>query len=323
MKCEICSSEMSEPVQELFALPSVASDCRPWSKGRSVQICSGCGVMKRVTNDDFDHSVYKDYTSYPEPTGRTKSILEFVAGKISLCPMHMILDIGCGNGAGIKVIRDVFPESLIYGYEPTIHKERPIGKYDLITLFHVFEHVEDLHEMLAYIKSSLTDNGHVLIQVPYAAMWPFDLVIADHVWHFTMDALIRILDQCGFKIDYIGSAAIPKELTVLASIGKCINSTCIEESGKSPINWLLNFKKKLDDNEAYVAVYGTSVSAMWTGDILGNKVICYLDDDKSRLGIFNRNVVIVPELNHLPVIAPFPDWQLPDIKAKNPDMAFL
>lgn len=181
---------MSEPVPELFALPSVASDCRPWSNGRSVQICSGCGVMKRVTNGDFNPDVYKEYTSYPEPTGRTAKVLEFVKDKMPV--PKRVLDIGAGNGHGMRVINEFYPDAMVFGYEPTINKERPVDKFDLITLFHVFEHVEDLHEMLAYIKSSLTDNGHVLIQVPYAMLWPFDLIIADHEWHFNKKSLAHL-----------------------------------------------------------------------------------------------------------------------------------
>ena len=113
-----------------------------------------------------------------------------------------ILDIGCGKGDGLLTMAGLFQGSNITGYEPTTDDKRPTGKFDLITLFHVFEHVEDLHEMLAYIKSSLTENGHVLIQVPYATMWPFELIIADHEWHFTVQSLDIILDSNDFKVFY-------------------------------------------------------------------------------------------------------------------------
>lgn len=321
MTCPICNSPMSEPVAELFALPSVASDCRPWSKGRSVQICSGCGVMKRVTNTDFDHGVYKKYTSYPEPTGRTKKILDFVKDKMP-APKR-VLDIGSGNGHGIRVINETYPDAKVFGYEPTIHAERPYQAFDLITLFHVFEHVEYLHEMLSYIKSSLTENGHVLIQVPYAVMWPFDLVIADHEWHFTIRSLIELFNKNGFEtVDFV-TKIIRKEITILAKVGKSVGIP-LESHKQNPIEWLLAFKSKLDSINEPVAVYGTSVSAMWTGNILGHeKVYSYLDDDSSRWGEFNDKPVQHPEQCGLPVVAPFPDWQLPEIKAKNPHLIFL
>ncbi len=325
MNCPICSSPMSKPVNALFALPSVASDCRPWSNGRSIRICSGCGVMKRVTNADFNPDVYKEYTSYPEPMGRTKKILDFV--KDSMPEPKSVLDIGCGKGDGIAILQDWSPFAKVSGYEPTIHKQRPDGKFDFITLFHVFEHVEDLHEMLTYIKSSLTKNGHVLIQVPYAVMWPFDLVIADHEWHFNHKSLIELLDNNGLKacvIDGHGvNTLIPKELTVLASIGMRAYTDFTPIDYNNPIDWLLNFKSKLDSINESVAVYGTSVSAMWAGNILGDKVIMYLDDDNNRLGEFNGKPVVNPYLCAWPVVSPFPDWQLAEIKAKHPPLRFL
>ncbi len=325
MNCPICSSPMSEPVQELFALPSVASDCRPWSAGRSVQICPGCGVMKRVTNGQFDHDVYKEYTSYPEPTGRTKKVLEFVKDKMSA--PESILDIGCGKGDGLVELANQYPLAKVKGYEPTVHSERPTGKYDFITLFHVFEHVEDLHEMLSYIKSSLTENGYVLIQVPYAAMWPFDLIITDHEWHFGINVLIDLLIANGFDVKYGGNGCIRKEITLVAALGVGNrDKTYCEYWGLpdiDPINWLLSFKSKLDSINKPVAVYGTSVSAMWAASILGKKVVCYLDDDPKRIGEFNGKPVEHSYLCSLPIVAPFPDWQLLEIKTKNPNLRFL
>lgn len=323
MTCPICSSPMSEPVEELFALPTITSDCRPWGAGKSVRICSGCGVMQRVTQSDFS-GVYKGYKSYPEPQGRTKRILEFVKDKMP-APKR-VLDIGAGAGHGMRVMSDFFPEATVFGYEPTIDPDRPKDKFDLITLFHVLEHVEDLHEMLAYIKSSLTENGHVLVQVPYTIMWPFDLVIADHVRHFTAKSLVELFQNFGLNMKYVGNSAINKELTLLAAVNDD-DKILILGGGIldcSPIEWLLSYKKFLDGINEPVAVYGTGPAAAWAGNILGDKVVCYFDDNSDRWGGFMGKLVCEPLNNaDIKAIAPFPDWQLAEIKAKNPNLRFL
>lgn len=324
--CEICQSPMSEPVAGLFALPTVTSDCRPWSNGRSVQICSGCGVMKRITNKTFNQAVYKAYTSYPEPSGRTAKILNFVKAKLPV--PHRVLDIGCGQGEGLRILQDYFTDAKVFGYEPTIDIERPTGKFDLITLFHVFEHVEDLHEMLAYIKLSLADNGHVLIQVPYTAMWSFDLVIADHAWHFTKKSLKALLMKNGFSPVFITNEVIRKEITVLAEVNDKFEMIVNESSEYKEeyllaVDWILRWKKHLDSINESVAVYGTSVSAMWTGNILGDKVVCYIDDDLERRGKFNDRQALSAFDCELPVVAPFPDCQIEEIMAKHPTLKFL
>ena len=328
--CKICSSAMSEPVSELLAMPSVTSDCRLSDMSRSVRICSGCGVMERVVNGWYTDP-YKGYNAYPEPTGRTKKILEFVKDKMP--EPKSVLDLGCGQGHGMKVMKEFFPDAFVDGYEPTVQFNRPIAKYDLITLFHVLEHVEDLHEMLAYIKSSLTENGHVLIQVPYAAMWPFDLMIADHVWHFNKESLVKLLGQNGFQVKYADNNVLAKEITLLAYLSDSIISLpLVADVPFNAIAWLLSFKSKLDTIDEPVMVYGSSVSAAWAGSILGDKVAMYLEDDVLRVGQkFNGKPIVSPAWvdpgqstnKLLPVLAPFPEWQLEEIKAKNPHLTFL
>lgn len=338
MNCPICNSVMSEPVGKLFALPSVTSDCRPWGAGRSVQICSGCGVMRRVTKDGaLFERVYDDYKSYPEPYGRTTKILEFVKDKMP--EPKKILDVGCGEGHGMKVMAEFFADSEVYGYEPYRDKLRPQRRHDLVTLFHVLEHVEDINEMLDYVKSVLSDDGHALIQVPYTMMWPFDLILADHWWHFNTVSLSKLLEDSGFSVEYIGNDCIKKEITCLARFtnkskdlyGKSESvkfaEELLKEKNLNAINWLLNYKKFLDTIDEPVAVFGTGPAAVWAGSILGDRVDCYLEDDNSRDRLFNGKIVMNPsvyiEYDKHCVVAPFPDWQLRSIKAKHPELRFL
>ena len=324
MNCEICHFQMSEPVPELFVLPTVTSDCRPWNAGRSVSICSRCGVMKRVIDTNFNTDYYHDYKNYPEPTGRTKKILEFVKNKMP--EPKEILDIGAGNGAGMETIRKIYPDARVFGYEPTISTERPTSKFNLVTLFHVLEHVEDLHEMLAYIKSILTENGHVLIQVPCTQAWPFDLIIADHIWNFSPKSLVKLLFNNGFRLRIVGNKPIQKEFTILASMGDPVFPDVIQEEEQKPIDWLLNFKSKLDNVQGKSIVYGSSVSACWAGSILGNRVIAYIDDDETRVGkkfFDGREIKSISYGEGNRIVAPFPDWQLSELKEKHPQLSFV
>ena len=44
---------------------------------------------------------------------------------------------------------------------------------------------------------------------------------------------------------------------------------------------------------------------------------------RAGMGEFNGKSVFPPIAARLPVVAPFPDWQLPEIKAAHPELRFL
>lgn len=362
LHCTICSSEMPPAIPALFSIPNISSDCRPWQAGRSVSVCPGCGVMQRVVKPEaaatFDR-VYDNYEMYKHsatasdqvnfsqngaPEGRTQKILRFVEGKLPR-PPGAVLDIGSGSGAGLIALARQFPQALIYGFEPndrpaerqkhlpenvvSILNERPKGeeKYDLITLFHVFEHVEDVMEVLAFIRSRLSAKGNVLIQVPYPVCGAFDLVVADHIWHFSKKSLVTLLNKAGFATVYIGNDIIEKELTLLAAPGGPVSHPVARSDeyrrGLEAVEWLVRYKRFLDGLKGpadSLAIYGTGPAGAWAGHVLGESVRAYLDDDPARLhSTFNGKPVLSPreiELS-LPVVAPFPDYQAQWIAEKN------
>ena len=68
-------------------------------------------------------------------------------------------------------------------------------KFEIITLWHVLEHVENLSEYISTLKNLLADNGKLIIAVPnfksddanyYKEFWAaFD--VPRHLWHFSQD----------------------------------------------------------------------------------------------------------------------------------------
>jgi SAM-dependent methyltransferase len=338
MMCPICNSPMGAGDARLFGLPSVTSDCRPWTAGRSVMICTGCGVMRRQISDKFNPNIYANYRSTPEPAGRTKRILDFLDTRMRLRMKH-ILDIGCGTGDGLVTLADHFPFATVAGYEPHgdnsppdcdniigIWRKRPQFKYDLVTMFQVFEHLDDIHETLEYVKTIIAPGGQLLIQVPYAAMWPFDLLISDHLWHFTANSLAELMIRGGFHVRYLGNDCIAKEITLLVDVsGECGEFQVAEMRPYIPsIEWLLAYKAFLDGITHKVAVFGTGPAAAWAADILGDRALVHLDDDCARrVGRFNGRTVTTPTDCQLPVVAPFPGWQLEGIQKKHPELKFM
>lgn len=325
--CKICKHELESPNKELFDFPTVRSDCRPWRKGRSVAICYHCGIAQRVGEVG---DVYSDYaiSHHGSNIARTRATLDALN-----IPAISVLDFGCGNGDAVKALKERY--SYVSGYEPNStkfisKKEFITTRYNLITMFQVLEHVEDLVAELTWAREHLTDNGILLIEVPYAPEWPFDFVVADHIWHFTPHSLRGVLELAGFECR-ISNDRVKKILTCEARAG-------LRRFHRPPpkneimallaaIEWLVEYKRFLEGIRVPVTVFGTAPAAAWAGHILGDRATAYLDDNPVRQGhTFNRRMIMDPDgqiFYTLPTVAPFYGAQMADLLLKYPDLNLI
>ncbi len=82
------------------------------------------------------------------------------------------------------------------------------NSFDVITLWHVLEHVHDLHNYIQTFFSLLKDDGMLLIAVPnytsydaneYAEFWAaYD--VPRHLYHFSPQSMKTLLQQHNFKL---------------------------------------------------------------------------------------------------------------------------
>ena len=80
--------------------------------------------------------------------------------------------------------------------------------FDVITLWHVLEHMQNLNEVVAKIKSILKPNGVMILALPnhkshdaqrYKEYWAaYD--VPRHLWHFTPQSVEKLLSKHQFKI---------------------------------------------------------------------------------------------------------------------------
>lgn len=139
-----------------------------------------------------------------------------------------LLDIGAGTGAFLhkafksgwsvtglepdegarKICKDKYdletdaPEKLF---------ELPSQKFDAVTMWHVLEHVHQLHEYMEEIKRVLKPDGLALIALPnftsedakhYQQYWAaYD--VPRHLYHFTPTAISKLVEQHGMKLGSI------------------------------------------------------------------------------------------------------------------------
>lgn len=135
-----------------------------------------------------------------------------------------LLDIGCGTGDFLQSCQK--DNWQCTGVEPgtqprqiadtkgiqTFEKlDQVKEKYQLITMWHVLEHVPDLSETLNSVYQLLDEKGILLIAVPnhlsydaklYKEHWAgYD--VPRHLWHFNQTTMERILQNHQFKLQQI------------------------------------------------------------------------------------------------------------------------
>lgn len=125
-----------------------------------------------------------------------------------------VLDIGAGTGDFLAVLQKNGWQ--ITGFEPNSKAKAIAGKkgipfteslqnlqsnsFDVITMWHVLEHIPDLENQILELKRLLKPNGTIFIAVPnfnsfdanyYGNFWAaFD--VPRHLWHFSKTAIAKL-----------------------------------------------------------------------------------------------------------------------------------
>jgi 2-polyprenyl-3-methyl-5-hydroxy-6-metoxy-1,4-benzoquinol methylase len=134
-----------------------------------------------------------------------------------------ILDIGAGTGDFLLEAKNQNWE--ILGIEPNDKaKGIALGKgikfgdtieklesnsFDVITMWHVLEHVPDVEHQVAELKRLLKPSGTIIIAVPnfksydakhYGAFWAaYD--VPRHLWHFSKTAIEKLFDKQNMNLE--------------------------------------------------------------------------------------------------------------------------
>lgn len=136
-----------------------------------------------------------------------------------------ILDIGCGTGAFLNTMEErgwritgLEPDPTararakelyhITAMEPQELYKLPAGNFDAISMWHVLEHVHDLHGYVEQLSRLVTDTGRIFIAVPnytsydagvYGENWAaYD--VPRHLYHFSPQSMEKLLNGHGLKL---------------------------------------------------------------------------------------------------------------------------
>ncbi len=234
---------------------------------RNVFECRKCGLIflePRKDNVTFYRKKYR--TKYGPILGKTLSSRELFEFNLPLQesrvqnlkkflkPNAKVLDIGSSSGHFLYVIRNMVKECV--GIELNIENaeftekelgikvyNQPIEKtdlepnyFDLITIYHTFEHIDDPLNFLRFVNRYLKPNGRLFIEVPNtldALMSVYKLksfsdfwYIEPHLFFYTPKTLAMILKKAGF----VGDIKTTQSFSFINHINWLLN-------GKPQANW--------------------------------------------------------------------------------------
>lgn len=268
-QCPVCSSVN---ISEILS----AKDYTVSGEEFNIFQCSACGL--RFTQDapgeGFIGSYYKsqDYISHSDTSKGLINWLYRTVRRISLDKKRKLvqkktglkkgslLDMGSGTGYFVAGMKHAGWQ--VTGLEPDAEARKlaqdrnkvnllhtgeffklPPDSYDAITLWHVLEHVHQLHQYIMHFKILLKEKGKLFVAVPnytsydaevYKQFWAgYD--VPRHLYHFSPGSMKLLMEKHGLKIEDVKPMWFDSFYVSLLS-SKYKNTPLTERVGKT--NWI-------------------------------------------------------------------------------------
>jgi SAM-dependent methyltransferase len=230
--CLLCGSPQAKPF--------VSSEDRLFGIAPGVFTlveCQKCGLVRlspRPTPDQIAGFYAKDYWVAPGPLQefyRRTVLRDHVRFAASSLPRNgagprTVLDVGCGGGLFLRMMKERGYHVLGLDFSTQaarVAREQngvdvlvgdltsaPIepGSCDLITMYHVVEHLADPPAYLHAAAKLLRRDGRLIVQVPDRDCWDAALLgknwtgldVPRHLHVFRTSDLHRLLDACGYEV---------------------------------------------------------------------------------------------------------------------------
>ena len=231
-QCPVCDSTQFSPFL-------VCEDYLVSHQKFAIQQCNSCGF--RFTNPRPDEttigSYYKSdqYVSHNDSSGGIINVAYRAVRNYTLrAKLNLInklnhgtgriLDIGCGTGAFLETCktggwgvlgmepdpdaRAISTKKLQADIKPNLDALSGVEPVDVISLWHVLEHIPDLNQAIPQLHNLLAQKGTILIAVPnsdsydatyFKEYWAaYD--VPRHLHHFTPSTIESLFRKYGFQL---------------------------------------------------------------------------------------------------------------------------
>ncbi len=329
--CNICGVALDQPVYASDSPISVTSLCEIRREKIAVHFCHSCGHLQTVGFKDLDAYYDEDYKIlvsstdedqlYSQEGGRkifrTEHQMRCILQKINIPSGARVLDYGCAKSSTLRALTQSRPDIIPHVFDVSdmylpfwrdfihpdnwaVYQPKPEWKesFDLITSFFALEHVADPVAFIKTVSNLLKPGGYFYFLVPNVYQNTADLVVADHVNHFSDASLHRLLESNGLALESIDSAAHTSAWVVVAqkrpdTISARIESKVIPDLHDQAVQmaaYWTSFGGRIREFEAQhsdhqkVAIYGSGFYGTFIASSLRDtsRVECFMDMNPHR-----------------------------------------
>jgi len=181
--------------------------------------------------------------------------------------MKKVLDVGCGTGhflekaqangwqitgiepnANARVIANKKTNNSVFGTSELQHLQS--NSFDVITLWHVLEHLPNLKEQIRQLKALLKPNGRLVVAVPnyksydalhYKSYWAaYD--VPRHLWHFSPKGIRNVFSK--FNMQVVSQQPMTFDAYYVSLLSEKYKSGLMNPFKAFWIGWRSNYKAK-------------------------------------------------------------------------------
>jgi 2-polyprenyl-3-methyl-5-hydroxy-6-metoxy-1,4-benzoquinol methylase len=299
-----------------------------------LMICNYCGHLQKKLTKKWHLALKNLYEKKYKFLGKHVSIVSnkivdrnyqvatFINKNLKLSTIGKILDVGCGTGAFLEAFKKKKGKWKIYAHDLTnLNKQIVIrrvktekfftggvgiikGKYNIITLNHVVEHLENPTNTLRILSKHLVDNGFLIIRLPNISTVNTDLTILDHCSHFTPKSLENLLIFSGFKVYKFFNNLNPIEIFVVAKkkvdAVVRIKKNVVTQKEINNLKWPIKIINSIKNNKRKnIGIFGVGTASFYLNAALKNKIKFFVDEDPEKINKKYYGKKIYP-LNSVP-----------------------
>ncbi len=297
-----------------------------------VDMCLGCGHAHTHAVNDLQSYYSSDYNFlagerdqddlYERKDGRNVYRSErqaaLVEEKIDLSQPLSVLDLGCAKAQSLRLLAQrherlsprVFDISDSYRkfwdeFVPSAQQasfkvpESWSSDMDLILSFFTLEHVPDPVDFLAMLRRLLRPQGQLLLIVPNMVANISDMLVVDHLNHFSRTSLTTAFGKAGFGEVVVDEAAFRGAFVVTArnmgaatSQGFVSGADCVAGALRVRDGWLAAMDKvrsfeAVQPPARKSAIYGSGIYGLFIATCLRHpeRLACFLDQNPYRKGL--------------------------------------